>query len=234
MNELLLLITGVVSASFVLAGWKLGKERLYSVIIIFLILVATVGAKIVSFFGHETNTGNIFYASTFLATYFLIERYGRREGTFSIWMGIIAVLFFSVLVQITISLTGSPSTAPLNDALSIAFGAVPRVALASLCAYALSQSLNVYLYLLLKRRMQGAYLWLRANISNAVAQLFDSVVFFMIAFWGVVPYARVWDLILTGFMIKVVYMMIASLLLYLNTIEEEDDGDGNVMITLRA
>ena len=233
MNESLLLLTALSSALIVVGGWRAGKERLYSVIIIFLVLITAVGGKIVSFFGHETNTGNIFYASVFLATYFLIERFGRREGIYSIWVGVAAVVFFSVLVRLTVLLTGSEATASLNGALDIAFGSVPRVAFASLLGYALSQSLNVYLYLFLKERMRGGRLWLRANICNAAAQLLDSAVFFSIAFWGVASSVNIVDVIFTGLAIKIVYMMFASPLLYLNEIEEEQDAEGTVMITLR-
>ena len=93
-NELILLLTAVVSAVFVFTAWRFGKERLYSAIIVFLILIASLGGKIVTFAGHPTNTGNIFYASVFLATYFLIERYGKREGIRSIWIGVVWVVFF--------------------------------------------------------------------------------------------------------------------------------------------
>jgi len=230
MNELLLLVTALISALFVVVGWRLG--RLYAVIILFLILIAGVGGKIVEFFGHSTNTGNIFYASVFLATYFLIERYGKREGIRSIWVGIIGVLFFSALAWITIALIGSPATAPLNEALSIAFGPVPRVAFASLVAYAISQSLNVYLYLLFKKRLQGKYLWLRANICNATAQIVDGLIFFTIAFVGVASTSVTIDAIFMGLAIKVVYMMFAAPLLYLNKIEEER-AKGAWAITLK-
>ncbi len=232
MNELLLLATALISAAFVAVGWRLGKERLYSVIIVFLILITAVGGKIVLFFGHPTNTGNIFYASVFLATYFLIERFGPRDGLYSIWVGIAAVIFFSVLVQLTVALVGSDTTAPLNSALAAAYSSAPRVALASLVAYTFSQNLNVWLYLFLKRRYNGAHLWLRANIANIVAQVLDSVIFFVVAFWGVVAPSGIGDIILTGLAIKILYMMVASPLLYLNRIEEEEDSNGNVAITL--
>lgn len=233
MNDPLLLLTALVSASFVVVGWGLGKERLYSVMIVFLILITAAGGKIVMYFGHETNTGNIFYASVFLATYFLIERYGRKEGFYSIWVGIGAVLFFTLFVQITISLTGSPATARLNDALAVAFGPTLRVGFASLCAYACSQSLNVWLFLFLKKRFGGRYLWLRANLSNAFAQILDSVIFFTVAFWGVVAPSDIVDVLLTGLAIKILYMMIVSPLLYLNTMEEEEGPDGHVVLALR-
>lgn len=233
MNELLLLLTAVISAAFVVVGWHLGKERLYTVIIIFLVLIAAVGGKIVTFFGYETNTGNIFYASVFLATYFLIERYGRREGIYSIGIGLVAVLFFSVLVRITIGLDGSGATALLDSALETALAPVPRLTLASLLAYALSQSLNVYLYLYLKRETGGRYLWLRANICNFVAQLLDSVVFFLIAFSGLLSFADVQEVIRTGLMIKVGFMAFAAFFLYLNTKEEEKDGNGSAILTFK-
>lgn len=225
MNDILLIFTGILSAMFVVVSWRLGKERLYSAIIVFLILIASVGGKIVEFFGFETNTGNIFYAAVFLATYFLIERYGKREGIRSILIGVIAVAFFSILTRITSSLVGSPTTEELNMALSVAFDPVLRLTFASLLAYALSQSLNVYLYIYLKERLMGDYLWMRANASNAIAQILDSIVFFLVAFWGVLPLASVWEILATGFVIKVVFMMVTSPLLSCNNVEQDDAGD---------
>jgi len=229
-NETLLLVTGILSCGVVFAAWKFDKERLYSVIVVFLILIATVGGKIVDFFGHETNAGNIFYASVFLATYFLIERYGRRAAMRAIWVGIIGVLVFTVLTQLAVALVGTDISTLLNTGLSVVFGYAPRVAVASMLAYAVSQSLNVYLYVYFKRYFANRR-WLRANLSNAATQVLDSAIFFSIVFWGAVPSASLWDIILTGYVIKVGYMMLAALLLHFNTVEE-DEGKGRSSITL--
>jgi uncharacterized integral membrane protein (TIGR00697 family) len=233
MNELLLILTAIVSAGFVFAAWRFGKERLYTVIIVFLILIASVGGKIVEFFGHETNTGNIFYASVFLATYFLIERFGKRAGIYSIWIGVLGIVFYTALVQMTVTLGGAETTAPLNTALATAYSPVSRLALASLIAYVLSQNLNVYLYHFLKQKVPDQKsLWLRANTSNFFAQICDSLVFFTIAFWGTVAPENIGEIILTGFIIKIVYMALASPLLYLNNIEE-DETEEYATIALR-
>jgi len=230
MNEVLLVLTALASALFVVVSWHLGKERLYSAIIVFLILIAAVGGKTVEFFGLTTNTGNIFYASVFLATYFLIERYGRREGISSIWIGGIAVLFFSVLARLTTSLTGTPETAALDAAFDVAFSPLARLTFASLLAYVISQTLNVYLYSYLKERLNGGYRWLRANAANAAAQFVDSIVFFLIAFAGVVPLSSVGEVILVGFSLKVVFMMVAAPLLRLNRFEEIEDESAAIAI----
>ena len=229
---MLLVLTGFASIALVLMAWRLDRERLYSAIVIFLILISLAGGKVIEIFGHETNTGNIFYASVFLATYFLIERYGRREGIRSIGIGILGVVFFSAFLLLTVMYVGSPSTAALNEAMATAFAPLSRLAIASLLGYAISQTFNVYFYLYLKERMGRGRLWLRANICNIAAQALDSVIFFTVAFWGVVAPANILDILLTGFAVKVVFMMLASPLLYLNTMEEDGES-GYTSVTLR-
>jgi queuosine precursor transporter len=232
MNELLLGVQAAVCTLFVILTWRFARERLYGVITLFLILIGTVGGKIVYFFGHATNTGNIFYASIFLATYFLIERMGRRQGIYAIWMSVIAVAFFFVLVQIAIAFVGSPATAHFNAAIEAAFSPFSRVTVASLIAYILSQNLNVYVYCYLKERWSNSHIWLRANISNILAQILDSVVFFTIAFWGIVAPGNIVDIILTGFAIKAAFIAVTTPLLYLNRVEL-DDGKDYSQISMR-
>ncbi len=232
MNEVLLFLSGLFSTFFVYISWRIGEERLYTALVVFLILIGATGGKLVEFFGHETNTGNIFYAAVFLATYFLVERYGKTKGLRSVWIALIVISFFTVLSQITVLYEGVESTASFADALQIVFTDSLRVTVASLLAYAVSQTFNIYLYSYLKEKMNGGRLWLRANAANAAAQILDSVVFFTIAFWGVVPLESVWSIIVTGFFLKVIYMMLASPLLYLNTVEHED-GKGYAKITVR-
>ena len=225
MNELLLVAEAVVCTLLVVVTWKFAQARLYAIITIFLILIANLGGKIIEVFGHVTNTGNIFYASVFLATYFLIERRGKREGIYSIWVAVIGVAFFFVLVQLTVAMVGSPATGTLNYALSTAYSPFSQITAASLIAYVLSQNLNVYLYIYLKEKFNGAHLWVRANASSVLAQIVDSIVFFTIAFWGVVPPSNIWDILITGFSIKVIFIAVTSPLLYLNKIEQEDGHD---------
>jgi len=185
-------------------------------------------------FGHVTNSGNIFYASVFLCTYFLIERFGRRAGIYSIVVGVTSVFFFSLLVWMTLISNGAAEMKDLNGAMWVVYGAEPRIALASLVAFTLSQTLNVYLYIFLKQRMEGRNLWLRANLSNALAQALDSVIFFTLAFSGILPSGHIVEIITTGFLLKVAFMALAAPLLYLNNVEEDDDSTVRLFsITIR-
>ncbi|RJQ34802.1 VUT family protein [Candidatus Parcubacteria bacterium] len=234
MNEFLLFLTGVLSTLFVYIAWRTGaEERLcYTTIAVFLILIASVGGKLVELLGHETNVGNIYYAALFLATYFIIERFGKRGGVRTLVIGAVIAVFFSALVQIAILYEGAESSAPLNAALTTVFASSLRVAFASLIAFLVSQSVNIFLYIYMKERAHGRYLWLRANATNLFAQIVDSTIFFLIAFWGVVAPENMFDILLTGIAIKVVYMMLAAPLLYLNK-EEREIGKDYAAITLR-
>jgi queuosine precursor transporter len=222
-NELLLLCMALVCAAFVFLSWRLDRERLHGVILIFLILISLTGSKVVEFFGHPTNTGNIFYASVFLATYFLIERYGKREGIHAIWVGTIGMVFFMVLARLSIMFTGSDSTAQFNEALHLSLAPAFRIAVASVIAFLVSQTINVLMYNYLKANMEHIGLWLRANATNLLAQIVDSVIFFTIAFAGVVGEPDLVDVILTGLTIKVLFMAAAAPLLYLNGYEEDTE-----------
>jgi uncharacterized integral membrane protein (TIGR00697 family) len=225
MNELLLIGQAVASAAAVLLTWRFARDKLSEVIVVFLILITIGGGKLVPFFGHVTNSGNIFYAGVFLATYFLIERMGKRQGIYSTWLAVIFVAFFFIFIQIIVQFTSAPVTSSFSNALEDAFAPFSRLTAASLIAFVLSQNLNVYLYIYLKERWNGEWLWLRANIASFIALILGSAVFFTIAFWGIVAPANVVDVVLTGITIKVLFIAITSPLLYLNRIESEDGSD---------
>ncbi len=232
-NELLLVLTALLTAGLVVAAWKLDKERLYSIVLIFLILIAIGGGKIVEFFGFATNTGNIFYAGVFLATYFLIERYGRREGFRLVWIGTTGVVAFSTLLYLTLALVSVEGTSTLSELLSGAYSAVPRLAFASLLAYIAAQSFNVYFYTYLKQRFGGGparHLWVRINLSNILAQVVDSLIFFLVAFGGFVAPEDIWEILVTGFVLKVLFVMAFSPLLYFNRVEGEENEEYSALV----
>jgi queuosine precursor transporter len=231
-NELLLFVEALLCASFVFFAWRLDRHRLHGIILVCLILIVTVGSKVASYFGYITNVGNLFYATIFLATYFLIERWGRREGLHTIGVGLVGSLFFIVFMQISIAFDGEASSTAANAALDTIFPLASRLMLAFVLGYAISQPVNVLLYMYLKRRLHGRYLWLRANVANVCAQAVDSLIFFTVAFAGTVAPQEIVEIIVTGYVIKVVFVALASPMLYLNKIEESHDG-GTSEITMR-
>ena len=66
------------------------------------------------------------------------------------------------------------------------FSYVPRIVIASLTGFLLGELSNAYLMEKIKEKTKGRRLWVRTIGSSAVAYIFDSLPFVLIAFAGVV------------------------------------------------
>ena len=187
MNEIIFAISIVIELCFVFICFRLGREWLFGSILINLILVTTFGAKLVPFFGFVVNFGNVFYASVFVATYFLIEHHGSKNGLRSVWLGASAVTFFVLCSQFAISLQGIEQSEVISKTMSTLFHLAPRIFIASILAYILAQYLNVWLYSNLMDRDGSKKLWFRITVAAFFAQILDSIVFFLVAFFAVLP-----------------------------------------------
>ena len=55
---------------------------------------------------------------------------------------------------------------------------------------------------------------MRNNLSTLVSQFIDSVLFFSLAFWGVVPFGVLVNIILTGYAIKIIVALLDTPFMY--------------------
>jgi len=91
---------------------------------------------------------------------------------------------------------------PNQTAYDAIFGFVPRLVLASMIAYLVSQHHDVASFQFWRRKTGGKYLWLRNNASTMVSQALDTGIFITIAFWGTVPGDVLLNMLLTQYLIK--------------------------------
>ncbi len=215
MNELDVFFLVLIEFTLILFLWKLGREYLYASIATNLILVSVAGPKLIEIFGYTTNVGNIFYASVFVATYFIIEHCSRKDGERAIGLGAIVVVLFVVMGQLVIAMSSVPETTGFSAALATIFRTSVRVASASVIAYIIAQSINVGIYATLREK-GVARLWLRVATAGVASQFVDSILFFSIAFLGVLPLAVVVESMLVGFFLKVSITLLSIPLIYVS------------------
>lgn len=216
MNELLFIVITLVDLAIVLLAFRLGKPWLIAIIAINLILVSTFAAKLIIIFGLVTNAANTFYAAIFLATDMLTEHYGKREGYRSVWIGFLCLVTFVILGQLVLLFSHVESTQIVSEAMDTLFGAVPRIAIASLVAYVIAQNFDVWFYHYLHGRTGNKMLWLRNNLSTITSQLLDSIIFFSLAFYGKVPINQLIEIILTGYLVKLIVASVDTPFIYLS------------------
>ena len=215
-NEILLLTTIIFDLAFVLLSLRFGKSGVICTVVVNVILVNVFGNKLISLFGFTTNSGNVFYASTFLAANILAEQFGKKDVTKAIWVGFLGFIMFVMIGQFTIRFIGDPLSETMNTALYTVFQAAPRIAFASIVAYICSQYTNAYVFLALKAKHGKKLLWLRNGISVLIAQVVDSLFFFIIAFFDKISIELLIQVMLFGFILKVIIGLISTPFLYLS------------------
>ena len=216
-NEMITIATALFEAIIILFSLRLGKEWLLMSIILNMVLITTFGAKLITIFGFTTNAGNVFFASVFLATHMLSEHYGK-EGYKTVWIGFASIVFFLLMAQFTVRTIGAAQSESANQAIGILFQGAPRIALASMVGYITVQSYNVSMYLFLYRMTGAKHLWLRSLFCTLTGQCIDSVLFFTIAFAGIIPTGALLQTMLIGYTVKVLIGILGMPFLYLSTL----------------
>lgn len=218
MNELLWLLLFIVTFGGLVIWYRLfGKGGLFAWIALAGILANIQVVKTIELFGITATLGNIIYASSFLATDILSERYGKRDANKAVGIGFCSIITMALVMNIALLFRPAPSDFS-QDALKTIFSVMPRISLASLAAYGFSQFHDVWSYHYWKRRLPDRkHLWVRNNASTMVSQIIDTLVFVSVAFWGVYPFGVLVQIFITTYVIKWVVALLDTPFLYLVT-----------------
>lgn len=202
MNELLFILTIVVCFTTTLVFYKfLGKNGLLIWVAIATIISNIETVKLVDLFGIETALGTVLYASTFLTTDILNEKYGKKFAIKALYIGFTSMVLMTVFTSI--ALLFKPSTSDFaNESLKLIFTLNIRITIASLLGFVTSQLIDTNLYNLLKNKFK--HLWIRNNISTMVSQFFDTIIFVLITYIGTVPTKVIIDIMVSMYIFKFV------------------------------
>lgn len=206
-NELLWLVMLLANFLLIIAAYKFfGKWGLIMWIPISVIVANIQVIQTVELFGFVATLGNIVYATSFLVTDILSENYGKEDAKKAVWIGFFSLISMTLLMNLALyfhPLQGDEFASTTHESLSTIFQLMPRIAIASLAAYLVSQQHDIWAFHFWKKRFPSSkQLWIRNNLSTMVSQLLDSVVFTLIAFWGVFELPVLWEILLTTYFLK--------------------------------
>ncbi len=207
MNELFWLVMLLVNFLFIIISYRLfGKQGLFIWIPIATIIANIQVIQAIELFGFAATLGNIVYASSFLVTDILSELYGRKEAKRAVWIGFFSVIVMVVLMNLALlfaPLSGDLFAQKTHESLHTIFSIMPRIVIASLTAYLISQQHDIWAYHFWKKKYEKRkFIWLRNNLSTLVSQLIDSLVFTVIAFWGVFEGRVLIEIFATTYVLK--------------------------------
>ncbi len=224
-NEILFFSFAIFCLSVILIIFRFGKLYLFILISIFTIMMNIFVLKQFNLFGLMLTGGNILYGSLFLITDLLSEHYGKKEAFRGIFIGFITSIFFVISLQFLLHFTPN-SEDFAQESLEILFNLSPRILLASLISYLISQNIDIIIFDKIKRITNNKFLWLRNNLSTFISQAIDTLFFtffglttFTFLNWtlhGVIDTNIFWEIALATYLIKIIVALIDTPFIYLS------------------
>ena len=159
--------------------------------------------------------GILFFPISYLIDDVLTEVYGYARARRAIWAGF-AALAFMALMEWTVVHLPVASGWTGQEAYERVFGSGWRIIVASMSAFFVGDFIESAVMAKLKIWSQGRHLWMRFWGSTIVGEGIDSLIFYPLAFYGMVdwPVSALGEVMLSQFILKVSWEVLLTPVTY--------------------
>jgi hypothetical protein len=196
-----------------------------NIFVVVLIVSNLIAPKLVDVGWLTFSAAQLLFPITYIFGDVFTEVYGYSASRRAIWMGFMGSVIMALFGMFAIWL---PPAAGFHNqaAFETIFGVVPRNIAGSLLAYWAGEFANSLTVAKMKLWTEGRYLWTRTVGSTVIGQLVDTTIVIVVIFWGNPPSLMV-HLIVSGYIFKVVYEVLATPLTYwvVNFLKREEGVD---------
>ncbi|MDR2823793.1 MAG: queuosine precursor transporter [Prevotellaceae bacterium] len=172
-----------------------------------LIVANIVEQKLIKIGPFEATAGLLIFPLSYVVNDLIAEVWGYRTMRTLIWYGFLMNFIAVAIFHIAIFVPSSANFAG-QEAFSLVLGNTLRITAASFVAFLIGSFLNAYVMSKMKIAQGGRGFSLRAIVSTIIGESGDSLVFFSIAFGGILPLKTLAVLILTQIAMKTLYEII--------------------------
>ncbi len=156
----------------------------------------------------EATAGLLIFPISYIINDLIAEVWGYRKVRLIIWNGFLMNFLAVLIFKLSIWVPGSVNFTH-QDAFSLVLGNTQRIVIASFIAFLLGSFLNAFVMSKMKIMQRGRGFSIRAIVSTLVGEGADSVVFFTLAFSGIIPTGALITLIFTQTAMKTGYEILA-------------------------
>jgi len=198
-------------------------ELLVNVFVVVLLISNLVAQKIVPIgpfhlFGREftfhVSGAQALFPITYIFGDVFTEVYGYKGSRRAIWIGFFASALMALMATFVVILPADP-TWTNQKAFEAVFLQLPRAIAASLIAYWCGEFTNSYTLAKMKLWTGGKMLWSRTIGSTVAGQLVDTTAVVTVLFAGTRTWPEIGNLIISGYLFKVIYEAAMTPLTYL-------------------
>ncbi len=163
--------------------------------------------KVVQIGGVTATAGLIVFPVSYIINDCIAEVWGFKKARLIIWSGFAMNFLVVAFAQLAIMLPAAPFWEG-EAGFNFVFGMAPRIVMASLCAFLVGSFLNAYVMSRMKIASRGRHFSVRAMVSTLVGESADSILFFPIAFGGMIPAEELLVMIFTQAVLKSLYELL--------------------------
>ena len=151
--------------------------------------------------------GFLVFPISYIINDVVAEVWGYRKVRLLIWLGFFMNFLVVAIGQLAVYLPAAPFWKG-EEHFDFVFGLAQRIACASFIAFIIGSFLNAWVMSRMKISDGGKHFSLRAVVSTLVGETGDSLIFFPIAFWGLVSVTEMLKLMAVQIVAKTLYEII--------------------------
>ena len=166
--------------------------------------------KILQFTSSFTITAGVLcFPLSYILNDCIAEVWGFRKARLVIWSAFLMNFLVVALGQLAVALPAAEFWKENEPHFNFVFGLAPRIAVASFMAFLVGSFINAYVMSRTKLRSSGRHFSARAIVSTLFGEGADSLIFFPLAFGGLMPVNELLRLMLIQVVVKTLYEVVA-------------------------
>lgn len=192
------------------SGYFVGLTSLF---IACLIAANIIAVKIVGVGGFFLPAGIVVFPLSYILGDVMTEIFGFQKAKFAILLGFVANFIVVLAIAAAQALPAAPFW-ELQLSFDAILGVAPRILVASFAGYLGGSLLNAWSMHKIKEVTKGRFLWVRTISSTVLGEGVDTILFLGIAFGGVLVPTQIITMVVTQWVVKVAYEVLATPLTY--------------------
>ena len=182
--------------------------------------------KVIQIGSLTVTAGLLVFPISYIINDCIAEVWGFKKARLIIWSGFAMNFFVVALGLIAVAIPAAPFWEG-EEHFDFVFGMAPRIVAASLMAFLVGSFLNAYVMSKMKVASRGRHFSARAILSTLVGETADSLIFFPVAFGGIIAWRELLIMMCIQIILKSMYevMILPVTIRVVKAIKKIDGSD---------
>ncbi len=206
-NEFLFITHVIIVSIGALFFARLGKSALIAYISLLFLTANIFVIKQINLFNFCVTSADAFIVGISFSCNLLQEFWDKKYARQAIWISFASCITYMIIAKIIVAYQPADVDYTQIHFIHMTQNTI-RITLASLIAYLITQTLDIYLYGAVKQLTNGKYFVARNYFSLTVSQLVDTILFSFLGLYGIV--ANIFDILIVSFCLKLLAIVLIT------------------------